>query len=155
MEEISSFFESYLLCTWNTFEYIINKRIAYKISCVKTEIIYLKKLWSSMKTIPKCIMLTGRPGSGKSILSEKLSKQFYVPKISRDELKEGYVNTFGIKHDQLPENTNGVVNQVFFKSIIELLEGKISILIEAAFGHSIWDKIVPKIINIAELYYYL
>jgi hypothetical protein len=30
----------------------------------------------------------------------------YLPKVTRDEIKEGYVSTFGVKHDQLPEDTN-------------------------------------------------
>lgn len=64
-----------------------------------------KKDLASMNN-PKCILITGRPGSGKTTLTDKLSKHLYIPKISRDELKEGYVNTFGIKHDLLPKDTN-------------------------------------------------
>ena len=30
-----------------------------------------------------------------------------MPVISRDEIKEGYVNSYGVKHDQLPPDTNG------------------------------------------------
>lgn len=52
---------------------------------------------------PKCVLLTGRPGSGKTTLADKLSKQLYLPKISRDEFKEGYVNTFDVRHNELPE----------------------------------------------------
>lgn len=101
---------------------------------------------------PKCILVTGRPGAGKSTLTELLSKRMYLPKLSRDEIKEGYVNTFGVKHDMLPENTNGVVNQVFFKTILNLLEGNVSIIIEAAFQHALWDYVVPDIMKIANLY---
>ncbi len=88
-----------------------------------------------MTNKPKCILVTGRPGSGKSTLIDKLSKKLYLPKISRDEFKEGYVNTFGVKHDKLPKETNGVVNQVFFDTILNMLKGNISLIIEAAFDH--------------------
>ena len=104
-----------------------------------------------MKQAPKCILVTGRPGSGKSTLIDKLAKQLYLPKISRDEFKEGYVNTFGVKHNELPKETNGIVNQVFFKTILGMLKGDISVIIEAAFGHSIWNHIVPDIMQIADL----
>ena len=73
----------------------------------------------------------------------------YLPKISRDELKEGYVNTFGVKHDHLPEETNGVVNTIFFDTILTLLKGHISIVIEAAFQHRLWDQVIPRIQEIA------
>ena len=35
-----------------------------------------------------------------------------MPVISRDEIKEGYVNTFGVKHDQLPLDTDGFVSNL-------------------------------------------
>lgn len=100
---------------------------------------------------PKCVLLTGRPGSGKTTLADKLSKQLYLPKISRDEFKEGYVNTFGVRHNELPEDTNGVVNDVFFQTILTMLKGNVSLLIEAAFGHAIWDYVVPDIMRHADL----
>ena len=105
-----------------------------------------------MKRKPNCIIVTGRPGSGKTTLSGKLSEHLYYPKISRDEIKEGYVNTFGVKHNQLPKNTNGVVNQVFFSTLLNLLRGDVSLIIEAAFDHSIWDYVIPNIIEIANTY---
>ncbi len=104
-----------------------------------------------MEQRPKCILITGRPGSGKSTLADKLSKRLYLPKLSRDEFKEGYVNTFRIRHDELPPETNGVVNQVFFRTILGMLEGKVSLLIEAAFDHAIWDYVVPDIRKVADL----
>jgi uridine kinase len=87
---------------------------------------------------PICVLITGRPGSGKSTLADILSKQLYLPKISRDEFKEGYVNTFGVRHDALPPDTNGVVNQVFFQTILNMLDGNGSLLIEAAFLPMPW-----------------
>ena len=101
---------------------------------------------------PKCIVITGRPGSGKTTLAGELCKRMYLPKISRDEIKEGYVNTFGVKHDRLPKDTNGIVNEVFFEAILNLLKGNVSILVEAAFQHKLWDLVVPRINEIALTY---
>ena len=105
-----------------------------------------------MSKKPKCIIITGRPGSGKTTLAGKLSQKMYLPKISRDEIKEGYVNTFGIKHDRLPQNTNGIVNEAFFETLLNLLRSNVSILVEAAFQHQLWDLIIPRINEIALTY---
>lgn len=60
-----------------------------------------------------------------------------MPVISRDEIKEGYVNTFGVRHDQLPTETNGLVIDLFFEIVNRYLEGKISVVVEAAFQHQV------------------
>lgn len=73
-----------------------------------------------------------------------------MPKVSRDEVKEGYVNTFGVKHDQLPTDTNGVVNEVFFETTLYLLKGNVSVVIEAAFSHRIWSLVVPRIEEVSQ-----
>lgn len=87
---------------------------------------------------PKCVIVTGRPGAGKTTLSKQLGRQLWMPVISRDEIKEGYVNTFGLKHDQLPPETNGVVTEFFFDVVEQYLRNQISIVVEAAFQHPIW-----------------
>jgi adenylate kinase family enzyme len=101
-----------------------------------------------MNNKPKCVVVTGRPGSGKTTLAKKLGERLSMPVISRDEIKEGYVNTYGIKHDQLPPNTNGLVSDLFFGLVNEYLARKISVVIEAAFQHHVWE---PRMLEILEL----
>ena len=103
----------------------------------------------SMDTKPKCIIITGRAGSGKTTLARKLGERLWMPVISRDEIKEGYVNTYGIKHDQLPPDTNGLVTDFFFAIVNQYLAGKISVVVEAAFQHGVWKPRLPKIIELA------
>jgi energy-coupling factor transporter ATP-binding protein EcfA2 len=88
---------------------------------------------------PKCIIVTGRPGAGKSTLSKELAKLLYLPVISRDEIKEGYVNTFGVRHDALPPDSNGIATEIFFETVSFLLARKISLIVEAAFQHHVWQ----------------
>jgi 2-phosphoglycerate kinase len=102
-----------------------------------------------MNRKPKCIIVTGRPGSGKTTLARKLGERLWMPVIGRDEIKEGYVNTYGVRHDQLPPNTNGLVTDFFFSLVNQYLAGKISVVIEAAFQHEVWEQRMPEILELA------
>jgi adenylate kinase family enzyme len=94
---------------------------------------------------PKCIIVAGRPGSGKNTLAGKLAKALWMPLVSRDEIKEGYVNTFGVKHDELGPDANARATELFFDLVNEYLERNISIVIEAAFQHKVWEFRMPAI----------
>ena len=98
---------------------------------------------------PKCIIITGRAGAGKTTLAKKLGEQLWMPMISRDEIKQGYVNTFGVKHDRLPPDTDGLVTDFFFAIVNQYLAGSISVVIEAAFQHKVWEPRMPRILELA------
>ena len=71
-----------------------------------------------------------------------------MPVISRDQIKEGYVNTYGVKHDELSADSNGKVTELFFELVRHYLTGNISVVIEAAFQHKVWE---PRMQTICEL----
>lgn len=102
-----------------------------------------------MNRKPKCIIITGRAGAGKTTLAKKLGERLWMPVISRDEIKEGYVNTYGVKHDQLPPDTDGLVTDFFFRIVNQYLAGNISVIIEAAFQHKVWEPRMPLIFELA------
>lgn len=102
-----------------------------------------------MNEKPKCIIITGRAGAGKTTLSGKLGRQLWMPVISRDAIKEGYVNTYGVKHDELPAGTDRVVTDFFFDIVYQYLAGKVSVIIEAAFQHHVWEPRMPRILELS------
>lgn len=104
-----------------------------------------------MNPKPTCIIITGRPGSGKTTLSKKLSDLLHMPMLSRDKLKEGLVNTLGIGHNKLPEETNRNVTEFFFSATQMFLKANISVVIEAAFQQKIWIEVVPHWSKLSQL----
>lgn len=100
---------------------------------------------------PYLLIVTGRPGSGKSTFAEALSKEICMQLISRDRIKEGYVHTMGKGHLQLPQESNGIVNEVFFSTLMRLIEGGISVIAEAAFQHKLWSAMLGQFMDRANI----
>ncbi len=61
-----------------------------------------------------------------------------MPVISRDQIKEGYVRTFGKSHAELPEESNLIATNIFFDALKGLTDSGVSVIAEAAFQHKIW-----------------
>ncbi|MBX3051473.1 MAG: ATP-binding protein [Caldilineaceae bacterium] len=89
---------------------------------------------------PVVVVVTGRPGSGKTTLAHRLAKALHCPLLSRDEFKEGYVRTQGRSHTALGAEVNGTIYYIFFKSVDFVVEQGVSVVIEAAFQHRLWER---------------
>lgn len=100
---------------------------------------------------PHLLIVTGRPGAGKTTFAKALSQAFFMPVISRDEIKEGYVHTFGKRHTELPPETNGIVNEVFSDTLMRLITGNVSVIVEAAFQHKVWSSILEPFMDKARI----
>jgi len=87
---------------------------------------------------PLLIVVTGRPGSGKTTLAHKLAQEIRCPCLCRDEFKEGLVNTAGSDHAALGKGANLEVYETFFQAIELLLRRGITLVAEAAFQHKLW-----------------
>jgi predicted kinase len=96
---------------------------------------------------PSLIVVTGRPGAGKTTLAHALARAIPCPAICRDEIKEGFVNTTGQAGgggDDLARH----VYEVFFETVQRLLGHRITLIAEAAFQHKLW---APKLEPLREI----
>ena len=99
-------------------------------------------------TKPALTIVTGRPASGKTTLSRILSQEIRCPLLSRDEIKEGYLNTFQASHDSMDHALAMTIYETFFQTIEFLLSKNISLVAEAAFQHKLWQ---PKLTSYLDL----
>ena len=87
-----------------------------------------------MAVLPKLIVVTGRPASGKTTLARDLARVLHVPMVSRDEIKEGLLSTLGDAGDDLQRRAT----DTFFDTLALLLGREVSVVAEAAFQHKVW-----------------
>src|SRR5215213_5232879 len=78
---------------------------------------------------PFVIVVTGRPGSGKTTLAHTLAKHIHCPALCRDEFKEGYVHTMGGTHASLETDINRRLYDIFFETVDFVVSKGVSVVI--------------------------
>ena len=100
---------------------------------------------------PRLILITGAAGSGKTTLAYALAQRIGAPAISRDAIKEGMV---GAHPGFVPTTDDPLTRRtydVFFAVIDLLLEAKVTMVAEAAFGHQVWVQGLDRLARAPEL----
>ncbi|NRA39431.1 MAG: AAA family ATPase [Planctomycetes bacterium] len=100
---------------------------------------------------PLLIVVTGRPGSGKTTLAHMIAQKVCCPAVSRDEIKEGFCITHNAEHTQLPSDTNKKLYDVYFTLVEEYLSQGISLVAEAAFQHTLWEPQLSRLDPICDI----
>jgi predicted kinase len=86
---------------------------------------------------PSLIVVTGRPGAGKSTLAYALARAVRCPLLSRDEIKEGLVHAAGELGEPGGEAQRRATD-AFFDALRVLLDRGVTVVAEAAFQHHVW-----------------
>lgn len=88
---------------------------------------------------PRLVVVTGRPGAGKTTLARALADALPCALLSRDALKAGWLQTLGVAHHELGSGANQPATQIFAATTTQLLQAGVSLVIEAAFQHAVWQ----------------
>jgi len=97
---------------------------------------------------PLLLVVTGRPGAGKTTLAHALARAIRCPAICRDEIKEGLINTTTREPATLPDDAGKLAYEAFFDTINLLLRHRVTLIAEAAFQHKLW---APKLQPLREI----
>ncbi len=83
-------------------------------------------------------MVTGKPGSGKSTLARRLAEPdaLGLPLLSRDALKVGLVETYGVETDAVRATVVPHSYALFYDTIASWLRGGVSLIAEYSFVRS-------------------
>lgn len=97
---------------------------------------------------PSLVVVTGRPGSGKTSLTHRLAPAIPCPLVSRDEIKEG----LQVHHPELDEEAAKLkAYEAFFATLEGLLGRGVTVVAEAAFQHRLWEEPLARLGRIARV----
>lgn len=99
---------------------------------------------------PLLVVVAGRPGAGKTTLAHALARIIRCPAICRDEVKEGYVRTFGAATVDHTAAARAVYNS-FFATVETMLASQVSLIAEAAFQHHVWSPSLEALSDVADI----
>jgi predicted kinase len=101
---------------------------------------------------PRLIIVSGQGGSGKTTLAHDLALVVGCPAICRDEIKEGMVHAYGPGFEAAPgDPLTQRTYPLFFNVIRLLLDGGVTVVAEAAFQHSVWERGLIPLLALADL----
>jgi predicted kinase len=100
---------------------------------------------------PQLIIVSGRPGAGKTTLSRALSQTLRCPLVSRDEIHNGIHRTLSISPAPVTaERLRDLAFYGFFQAVEFFLSRDVTLVIEAAFRDQIWRRELNPALSMAD-----
>lgn len=79
------------------------------------------------------IIISGPPCTGKTTLGKKIAGEFYLPLISRDDIKESLFDSLGIKDREWSKKLGFASYKILYQILDQLLQAEQSLILESNF----------------------
>ncbi|MBI5303123.1 MAG: ATP-binding protein [Chloroflexi bacterium] len=83
---------------------------------------------------PLLLIVTGPPGAGKTTLARKIAREFRLPLIAKDDIKETLFDTLGWKDREWSKQLGGATYELIYYFVETLLSAGQSLIVESNFS---------------------
>lgn len=89
---------------------------------------------------PLLLIISGAPCTGKTTLGRKIAREFRLPFVSRDDIKESLFDSLGVKDREWSKKLGLASYQVLYQFLESLLQAGRSVIFESNFKPEFDDK---------------
>ncbi|MYB76841.1 MAG: ATP-binding protein [Chloroflexi bacterium] len=97
---------------------------------------------------PTLIVISGAPGTGKSTLASRLAKQFALPCLTKDDIKERLFDTLGWSDRVWSQRLGAVSNELLLHMAQQMMITQTHFILESSFWAEMsrpqWAKLVQR-----------
>jgi predicted kinase len=85
--------------------------------------------------LPRLVIVTGAPGTGKTVLATRLSHELGLPLLTKDAIKEAMMDALPVPDREASMQLGAAVFRLLFTFSQSLLDAGVGIVLEAPFTH--------------------
>jgi len=85
--------------------------------------------------MPRLVIVTGAPGTGKTLLATRLAREVGLPMLTKDAIKEAMMETLPVTDREASKRLGAATFRVLFTVSQSLLDAGAGIVLEGPFSH--------------------